>query len=362
MFRSVYSMKTPGRHLTHFAACIMLLFFSFAVAYGTNIVTCTVSDSTATASEKLEMTYRWLSNQDDRTRIVFDLKSSNTPFIIYKAEWVNCDSTIAPLEPFSLIARPDEVTGKTAEWHITLDFPFSTRFNDTDVLVLDSDKGIIRCPTSNEGKLKETINILRDDYEEQLDSSNRNTRRAWTILGIVTAALAVIGAGVFIAVRRRFIQKRKELEELSMLISERSERNHELEAKVDALYGSRMDTLNMLCNEYFEKNDSDKVKLSLYNEVEKHILALRDSKSIAELEELVNTYLDNIMVRVREQLPELGRNDMVFLTYLYAGFSPRAVCIFTDIKIKNFYNRRSRLKERILASDAPDREYFVSKM
>lgn len=147
-----------------------------------------------------------------------------------------------------------------------------------------------------------------------------------------------------------------------MLISERTDRNKELETKVDALYGSRLDTLNLLCNEYFEKNDSEKVKLTLYNEVEKHILSLRDSKSISELEKIVNTYLDDILIKVKQQLPTLSRNDMVFLTYLYAGFSPRAVCIFTDIKIKNFYNRRSRLKERILASDAPDREYFVSKM
>lgn len=118
----------------------------------------------------------------------------------------------------------------------------------------------------------------------------------------------------------------------------------------------------MLCNEYFEKSESEKVKLTLYNEVEKHILSLRDSKSVSELEQIVNTFLDNILVKVKEQLPGLSRNDLTFLTYLYAGFSPRAVCIFTDIKIKNFYNRRSRLKERILASDAPDREFFVSKM
>lgn len=38
-----------------------------------------------------------------------------------------------------------------------------------------------------------------------------------------------------------------------MLISERTDRNKELETKVDALYGSRLDTLNLLCNEYFEK-------------------------------------------------------------------------------------------------------------
>ena len=147
-----------------------------------------------------------------------------------------------------------------------------------------------------------------------------------------------------------------------MLISERTNRNHELEAQVNTLYSSRLDTLNMLCNEYFEKSDSEKVKLSLYNEVEKQILALRDTKRIAELEAIVNKYMNNILVKVREQLPELTGKDLIFLTYLYAGFSPRAVCIFTDIKIKNFYNRRSRLKDRILESNAPDKEIFVSKM
>lgn len=181
------------------------------------------------------------------------------------------------------------------------------------------------------------------------------------LAGVLTVVLTA-GCLILVAVRRRFIRKRKEIEELSLLITERTGRNLELEAKVDALYGSRLDTLNMLCNEYFEKSESEKVKLTLYNEVEKHILSLRDSKSVSELEQIVNTFLDNILVKVKEQLPGLSRNDLTFLTYLYAGFSPRAVCIFTDIKIKNFYNRRSRLKERILASDAPDREFFVSKM
>lgn len=344
--------------------CTYILFFIyFSIDINAvNIVTYSVSDSVTVSSEKLEMSYKRISNQDDRVRISFDLKSSNTPFTIYKAQWVNHDSVYAPLEPFSLIAQTKEVAGKSTEWHITLDFPFSDTFDESDVLILHTDKGIVRCPTSRAGELKETINILRNDYESQLDMSKKSSRVAWLILAAILSGGIIIGCLVFVIVRRRFIRKHKEIEELSMLISERTSRNRELEEKIDALYGSRLDTLNMLCNEYFEKNESEKVKLTLYNEVEKHILALRDSKSISELEEIVNTFLDNILVKVKRQLPELNRKDLIFLTYLYAGFSPRAVCIFTDIKIKNFYNRRSRLKERILASDAQDREYFVSKM
>lgn len=343
--------------------CLAAIFFLCVPLNAVNIVTYSVSDSIPTSSsEELRMLFKWLSNADNRVRMSFELQSTNAPFTIYKAEWQHCDSMYEPMEPFYLIAQTNESTGKNTKWHITLDFPFSSIFDEYDTLILYTDRGIIRCPTSREGQLRETIEILTNDYEMQIDTPKKSSRMAWNILVMVLTGVIAAGGAVFVIVHRRFVQKHREIEELSLLIAERTDRNLELEAKVDALYGSRLDTLNMLCNEYFEKSESDKLKLTLYNEVEKHILALRDTKSIAELEGIVNTFLDNILIRIREQLPELNKNDRIFLTYLYAGFSPRAVCIFTNIKIKNFYNRRSRLKDRILASDAQDKEYFVSKM
>jgi len=323
-----------------------------------NIVSYSVSDSIRKPSDKLEVSYRSLSNSDGHTRITFDIASDNTPFTIYKAEWVCCGKRHAPLEPFSLIARTEEVEGKSTDWHIAIDFPFSENFNEEDVLILETDRGTIVCPATRNGQLREAIDVLQTEYSDSIS----NTKRAYAIAGIILVLLLLAGAAALITARQRLAAKRKEIEALSMLVAERTDRNRELEEKVDQLYGNRLDTLNMLCNEYFEKNDSEMVKLTLFNEVEKHILALRDTKSIAELEKIVDRYLDNILSRLKVQMPELNRKDLVFITYLYAGFSPRAVCIFTDIKIKNFYNRRSRLKERILASEAPDREFFVSKM
>lgn len=323
-----------------------------------NIVSCSVSDSIRQPSDKLEMSFRSLSNSNGHTRISFDIASDNTPFTIYKAEWVCCGKRYAPLEPFSLIARTEEVEGKSTDWHIAIDFPFRETFDEEDVLILDTDRGTIVCPATREGQLRETIDLLRTEYNDSVNY----TKRIYAIAGIILALMLLAGAATFIAARKKLAAKRKEIETLSMLVAERTDRNRDLEEKVDQLYGNRLDTLNMLCNEYFEKSDSERVKLTLFNEVEKHILALRDTKSIAELESIVDRYLDNILSRLKEQMPELSRKDLLFITYLYAGFAPRAVCIFTDIKIKNFYNRRSRLKERILASDAPDREFFVSKM
>ena len=344
---------------------LMVIVFSIFTCFSinaANFVTYSVSDSISVSPELLTMEYKSLSNEDDRVRISFKLKCANIPFTIYNAKWVNCDSVFVPSEPFSLIAQTKEVACKSTEWYITIEFPFSDTFDENDVLILNTDKGIIRCPTSRAGELKEEINLMRDNYENQLDLTKKSTRNVWILFYITLISAIVIGCLILIFVRLRLVKRRKEIEDLSMLILERTNRNHELEAKVNALYESRLDTLNLLCNEYFEKSDSEKMKLTLYNEVEKHILALRDPKSITELENIVNKFLDNILVKIKEQLAELTKKDLTFLTYLYAGFSPRAVCIFTDIKIKNYYQRRSRLKERILASDAPDKDFFVSKM
>lgn len=341
-------------------AAIVLLWF--LPLEGKNTVSIVSEDPATGKTDRLELKYRGLYNDENTTGISMELSSDNVPFTINKVEWRNCDSTFQPLEPFFMAVSGEDVAGKNVVWQIDLEFPHTNTFSSDDVLLLHTDRGIVRCPTTREGILKESIDLMNQQFTKEISDSRQSTRKAWLIVVIVLCA-AVLGGGIaYLIVRRKFILKKKETERLLMLISEGNVRNKDLEEKVNQLYGSRLNTLNMLCNEYFEKNDSEKVRLSLYNEVEKHILSLRDRESVTSLEAIVNRYVDNILVRVREQLPELSANDLSFLTYLYAGFSPRAVCIFTDIKIKNFYNRRSRLKDRILNSDAPDKEFFVSKM
>lgn len=303
-----------------------------------------------------------LSNTAGLTQIGIQIKSVLTPFEIYKVEWINRDTALSPLSPFTLTIPADSIKGKAGTWQVLLEFDYKDTFATDDEVRIHSDRGTISIPMSSKGKFKREMQLLQREYEEKLNLSQSETDRAWHMLALVLCCVAAGSVAIGLVIRCRLVAKQKQLKEMAILMTERTNRNRELENKVDDLYRSRLDTLNMLCNEYFEKNDSEKIRLTLYNEVEKQILHLRDKESLEELETIVNTYLDNILVKVRQQLPELKTTDLHFLIYLFAGFSPRAVCIFSDIKIKNFYNRRSRLKERILSSEAPDREWFVSKM
>lgn len=331
-------------------------------AEGKNVVSVKVIDEDATGDPLLELVTMGLSNSDDCTTIRFRIISESSPLRIFKAELKNKGARYDTLEPFSMTIDSAQVAGKRVDYDFSLGFPQLFSFSANDRLIISTDRGVFEMPTTYEGALKRQMSMLQTEYESKLEVSHKESSKAWTILFIVLGAVLVVGSVTAWIVRMRFLKKKREMEEMSMLVMERTARNEELQKKVATLYGSRLDTLNMLCNEYFEKNDSPQMRASLYNEVEKQILKLRDNKSVETLQEIVNTYLDNILVKVTEQLPELNKADIKFLTYLYAGYSPRAVCIFTDIKIKNFYNRRLRLRDRILASDAPDKELFVSKM
>ena len=335
--------------------------FGLISAHGANRVEHFVSDTIV--GPGLPVFKSWsLGNMSGKSvDIRFDLISSE-PFTVYKAEWINCDTVRHPLEPFELIAKADTVTDKAITWRILLEFPYTQYFHESDRLKVYTDKGTITSYTSERGVLKSLIDEISRNHDEYVEKSEHRERKTIILIAVAVVILIVAGTWIYIALRRRMARQDMEIENLSTMIEERSELNLELRNKVNALYRTRLDTLNSLCEGYFNNRDTDKTKQLFYKDVENSILALRDSKSLEKLEGIVNEYFDDTIARVRRQIPDLTVNDLKFLTYIYAGFSPRAVCLFMDIKIKTFYNRRNLLKERILASDAPDREYFVSLM
>lgn len=299
-----------------------------------------------------------LDNIDGNTNVSYKILNITAPFELYDVKLLTHDGTLSPLTPPAVKLSAGDTEGKVTEVSICTAFPPMEKYYPDDRIVLTTNVGTFTAYITLEGRLKEENAHLSTD----LQHSRAAERKVWFILIAILLIAAVGGLCIHFIIRHRLRERKNEIEGLSMMLAQRNAHNRELQERIDNLYGSRLDTLNMLCNEYFEKNESEQIRLTLYNEVEKQILSLRDTKSVKDLENIVNTYLDNILLRLHEQIPTLNRADLKFLTYLYAGFSPRAICIFTDIKIKNFYNRRSRLKDRILASDAPDREWFVSKM
>lgn len=298
--------------------------------------------------------FQSLSNHEKKLTIQFTIVAHQEECPLNEIQAMVNDTLLTVIVPVSVTRLADSIPNA---WDITAVFQYRARFRRTDHLILTTSSGsmCLRFPAP-----EWYFSSANSKQPEATDSLPRSAVSAWWIVALI---LTVSGIGVGLYFRQRF-ERKKESRRVDALFDENRRQNEELRAKIDALYAGRVSTLNFLCDEYYNKRDAqqEEVRLSVYKEVEKQILLFRSPKALVELENIVNTYLDDILLRLRQQIPSLTQNDIVFFTYLYAGFSPRAVCIFCDIKIKNFYNRRSRLRARILESGAPDAEYFASRM
>lgn len=131
---------------------------------------------------------------------------------------------------------------------------------------------------------------------------------------------------------------------------------------IEYLFRDRFKTINLICNEYHTMHDNEQNRLKLIHKVIDEVNSLKEKRRLDEIKDLLNTYMDGIIDKLTEECKFLKQADIDFLTYIYAGFSSHAVCLFTDIRIKNFYNKRTRLRNRIEAANPPSKILFISKI
>ena len=232
--------------------------------------------------------------------------------------------------------------------------------------------------------LKESvIGVQRDFYSAKAVAQQQKSTLMASILVCVAITALIIISFLIIINRLRIRAKNAELEaNLASLLnlqqqadSARYENNrlagelarHALVEKnnsdvVEQLFKEKWSALNILCNEYFELDDSENSRTALLANIEKELKKLRTNKSIKEIESSVNAYMGNIMTLLREECPFLKEDDYVFISLIYAGLSVRAVCLFTGIKYKFFYVKRARLVQRIINSGVPHSSIFAERL
>ena len=238
----------------------------------------------------------------------------------------------------------------------------------------------------------------RDHYETRLKVEElRNQQQRYLMRGAAVIVLMVaVALGIY--VRSCFRRKQEELNEYMELaedlrytlynkeesigrISEELQSSHvqmdELRERVDAHEGSVVhmqaqiaelfDTysrlLNNLSETYYENQGTKSaINKGILSQLEKEIVQLSKGDKLAELEAILNTNLDNIMARLRAELPHLKEKDYTFLAYLYARFSGKTIATFMKLERNHIYQIKHRLRDEIKSSDAPSREFFLENM
>lgn len=204
-----------------------------------------------------------------------------------------------------------------------------------------------------------------DRQNEMLMEENRNKVREQrkTLITIIILSTFALIAGASAALW--IIRKRKaRMDELVMEIEELRNRDSERGARIGGLLTQRFESMNRLCDEYFNLNDIKDENLAR-NEIYKTLSAQQKEMGgesfRKKLEESLNENMDGLMTRFREAFPGDNESAILFL-YFSSGFSAKAVGIFTKLKKSSVYSRRRRLREKIEQSSTPYRDEFLSML
>lgn len=222
--------------------------------------------------------------------------------------------------------------------------------------------------------LQESYASLHRDY---LDKRQRTTRRmlhimrqrVWLASALFITIILFVGFVAYVNYRKRQLTVAKYMSAIEdmnnakkLLVAKLELQQQSDTAELRRIIIDRYSVIDQLASTYYERKGADEQK-AIYIKVKNLINSYAsDVKGKQEIEQIVNLCYDNVLKKVRKELPSLKDWECDLLCYIYAGFSLRVISVFTGDNINYTAVKKSRLKSKIAASDAPSKEYFISLM
>lgn len=217
------------------------------------------------------------------------------------------------------------------------------------------------------------VNIHRNfsDQEKQIAQRRLRGMRLNFYLTLALAVVVILFAAfaAYIDYRKRQLTEAKHLSALDELRNADKMMRMKLEAlhrsetaELQQLVKERFAVVDELAATYYERKGANEQR-AIYNKV-KNLLESYASgaEGKQEIERVVDTCHDNIMQKIRTELPELKETELDLLRYVYAGFSLQVISVFTGDTVNYTAVKKSRLKAKIARSDAPSKELFIESM
>lgn len=123
--------------------------------------------------------------------------------------------------------------------------------------------------------------------------------------------------------------------------------------------GTRIDTLCEIAKHLIECESQPILQKSLRNNLMKEVKQLRSIQYKKSIITKVNRLHNDIVNRIHNQLPKATKGDLTWLGMVIWGFQPNTICFILDMEKQTFYSKRSRLRQYIELSNAPDKQEFL---
>jgi tetratricopeptide (TPR) repeat protein len=102
-----------------------------------------------------------------------------------------------------------------------------------------------------------------------------------------------------------------------------------------------------LCDIYSDAQISNKYKQALLDKLKSIINSFNTPQVIQSLKDAVNNNHNNIIERIEKSNLKFDFDDVILIVYSYAGLSARSICLILGMDLKQVYNKKYRLKQKI---------------
>ncbi len=216
--------------------------------------------------------------------------------------------------------------------------------------------------------ITQNVTSAETDYLRYKNTLNKQQLKlAHLSIAIVAIMLcAIITILVIILRYRKRIQKQEIEENMALVMDLRNKLTSNEDVLlnqqniIEQLFSSHFETINLLSSSYYEYQGMNNEKNNIYRRVIELINCIgTDKRTINDMVEFINKYRDNLMTKFIQEFPQIKTSEKMLFMYIVLGFSARAISIFMNENIDVVYNRKSRLKQRIIKSNAPNKESFL---
>ena len=133
-----------------------------------------------------------------------------------------------------------------------------------------------------------------------------------------------------------------DMKSLKTSLASNAEKLQKQRTLISDLFRHHYEVMDKLCASYFGRENNESLRSTILHDLDKEISRLRSAEAIENIRSVVNECHDNVIDRLKEEMPKLKDDDLTFAALLLAGLDARTVCLLSGVSRGNFYVKRSR--------------------
>lgn len=193
------------------------------------------------------------------------------------------------------------------------------------------------------------------EHDRQLALETQRRFRIHLAIGIcLLLSLAILLSAIFYAKTRHRHQIKEMQQKLSLAADElRSERINS-QSQITRLFRESFESLeanaNLLIDSRLSKNKSEMI----IRQFEETVMKCRSDQFLSKLKNALNSTHNGIIDSLIRDLPSINQSELTVALYCAAGLSARVICLLLDCTSASLYNRKYRLRRRIMSAELSD--------